>query len=219
MSLCREDAQELIDDLKYDFDESVAEELDRKVWPLFEKVSLLKPGDYRDPAVSQLFNCLVDPEFTVEEFNYVVGFMGLQVFNKSPSPYLHLVVAEALAVKSTILVGLWEHATWFLTFLGGSFSQQEEYLSEGLVSDRLNDWIINVMGDTHLCPNPYLRFEFIREFSDMVSVTDHNRTQALESFVSASSILNTDCNTKSMTIIGCNIWVAFEQITGINCLH
>ncbi|CAL4130167.1 unnamed protein product, partial [Meganyctiphanes norvegica] len=177
-------------------DETTAEELIREVTPLLERVAVLGPGDHEDPAVRQLFEWLADPERTVDEFNYIVGPLRLKVYHDTSAwglrrdrldLYMGIQAAEALAVRTPVLVGQWEHAAWLVV-------QTMENLAflEGTPSLCLSDYVIRMMGDTEFCPNPYLRLQFVRIFPIKVQVNANNQKQAFDAVMFACYTLSTD---------------------------
>lgn len=159
--------------------------------PTLEEVVALGPGNYqRHPAISKLFKWLVDPQRTVHEFNYVVGPLGqytFEYYGRFKNLYLGLVAAEALAVRNPILDGPWKHTAWFVVWLNSEFCKEYNY---GTASDNLSDWIIRMMGDPDICPNPYLRLEFMSMFGSMVCVNAKNGKQAFEAVISTCSFFN-----------------------------
>ena len=66
-------------------------------------------------------------------------FMGCSV-------YVGKVAAEALAARRPILEGPWETAAWFVIRLNRAYDPDVF----GFASDRLIDWIINVLADARL---------------------------------------------------------------------
>ena len=174
-------------------------EIDRELTPLLAELLTLGPRQENHPSVRQLFHWLVHPTRTVDEFNYVVGPLSHHVYIVMCDhfySYMHKrmfrypiycgqAAAEALSVKSPVLEGPWEHSAWLLVRLLRYYDQG------GLPSDRLNDWIIQVIGDDNLCPNAYLRIELMFLFK-MVPINKHNQTQAIEAMMSACSALSID---------------------------
>ncbi|CAL4167905.1 unnamed protein product [Meganyctiphanes norvegica] len=112
--------ENLIEQMQASMDEIKAEDLNIKMRPILENLTELGPGENRDAAMSQLSSWLKDKKRTVEEFNYVVGPLGMQVCKYMRSEGLHrirdrffeclaLEAAEALVVESPVLKGPWEH--------------------------------------------------------------------------------------------------------------
>ena len=124
--------------------------IDKELTPILAELLTLGPRCEDHPTFRQLFDWLVHPQRTLEEFNYVVGPLGHHVYlvmcehfskymyNRSCrySVYLGQAAAEALAVKCPILEGPWEHAAWLVVRI------LRYYDLGGLPSDRLTAWII-----------------------------------------------------------------------------
>ncbi|CAL4120405.1 unnamed protein product [Meganyctiphanes norvegica] len=191
------DFDDLIEQVQASMDESTVEKLNREIRPVLEKLAVLEPGENRKAAISQLSVWLNDTERTGEEFSYVVGPLGVQVFNYMRAQgllkqfgnimFVNVVfnLAEALAVKSPVLEGSWEHATWFFVHLKNTL-----VVGCGTVSKNLSEWIIGMMGHSDMCPSPYLRLEFLKIFDDIeVCVDINNQTQTFESVMFACSSL------------------------------
>ncbi|CAL4085527.1 unnamed protein product [Meganyctiphanes norvegica] len=159
--------------------------LDKELRPILTDLVKLGPGNEKHPSVIQLFNWLVDPHHTGEEFTYVIGPLAKNVYNLVHCPYLGKVAAEALAVRCPVLAGFWEQAVWLLISLNSSYSK-DVY---GAASDQLSFWIIYVIGDPDICPNPYLRYELMILILIMVNFNTYNLEHGFESVISAFSSL------------------------------
>ncbi|CAL4236300.1 unnamed protein product [Meganyctiphanes norvegica] len=154
-------------------------ELDREMSPILSEVVMLRSGNKEHPAAKQLSNWLLEPQRTGEEFTYVVGPLRWHLEQTGVDSYcLNDISMEALAERCPILEGSWELAAWVLVRVA-------EVL---MASDRLSAWIIQVIGDPDLCPNPYLRFELVYLIDTMLN--DYNRIQAIESVLSAFACIN-----------------------------
>ena len=106
----------------------------------------LESGNDQHPAVNQLFNWLV-------QFNYVIGELAQAVAYEVDDEglyhmYLCTTAAQALAMKCPVLEGAWEQAAWTLLIITRSWHI-------GTIScDHLSSWIIYVITDPDICPNP-----------------------------------------------------------------
>ncbi|CAL4120380.1 unnamed protein product [Meganyctiphanes norvegica] len=194
--------ENLIEQMQASMDETDAEDLNIEMRPILEKITDLGPGENRDAAMSQLSSWLKDEKRNVEEFNYVVGPLGMQVCDYYYD-YMRaegllrirdrfcacrffacqaLEAAEALVVESPVLKGPWEHLAWFAIYL--RIIRLQEFVP---ASNSYCEWIIQMMGNSDLCPNPYLRLEFLQIFALKVCVITNNQTQAFESVMSVCS--------------------------------
>lgn len=181
-------------------------ELDRELTPVLEEMLTIEPDFDHHPASGNLFNWLVDPRHTGEEYSYVIGeladrvsssieenaieghFTDYVLDNDEATFDIYRSAAEALAFRCPVLEGSWELAAWTLvTSTETKHQGGAEYLSA-----RFSDWIIHVIGDPDICPNPYLRFELITLLILMVDLDSCNRTQALKSVLSVCYVFNTD---------------------------
>ncbi|CAL4064023.1 unnamed protein product [Meganyctiphanes norvegica] len=179
--------------------------LDREMTPILAELMTLKNKNHS--AFEQLFKWLVDPQRTGEEFYYIIGPLRQHVAKIMQEHFrqyvfnvdcLIKVAMEALAVKCPTLEGPWELAAWTLV------SESELYykvweLESGLftkedfgpVSDHFSNWIICVIGDPDLCPNPYLRIELVSLLL-LVDLGLHNCTHAFESLLAAFDSVDLD---------------------------
>ena len=169
-------------------------ELNREMTPILIEMFSLGPGNDSHPVVQKLSKWLQDPQRTGEEFVYVIGELANEITHEhgdgDPKDCMYLVkaTAEALAVKSPILEGSWEEATWLLLYLSRCYVSKKH----GFASHKFSNWIIHVIGDPDICPNPCLRFELLNIVFNMVDIKVCNRTQAIESVLSACSFLSTE---------------------------
>ena len=72
-------------------------------WDELDRELTLGPGNDQHPSVRQLFDYLMNPKCTGEEFSYVIGELAFEVSGESM--YLTKVAAETLAVRSPVLNG------------------------------------------------------------------------------------------------------------------
>ena len=175
-------------------------DINRELTPLLIDLVTLDLGNDEHPSVKKLFNYLVDPDRTGDDFAYVIGDLASEVIEKhfpiyvyeddGPCIYLAKIAAEALAIKCPVLVGAWEAAAlkvlqlWYCRNLLVFFRMY-------VLSNHFGGWLIHVIGDSDICPNPCLRLEFMALFFRMVVINENKRTQAIESLMSACSQLNT----------------------------
>ena len=166
--------------------------VDRELTPILAELSTLGPGNDQHLSCRQLFNWLVDPQCTVLEFNYIIGSLAPHVYDimegRRTCIYLGKIAAEALAMRSPVLEGSWEATAWMLQGMNNKYNSAEY----GCASDQFITWIISVIGDSKLCPNSYLRIQLIDIFMVMADVNKHMTREALESVMSACSILKKD---------------------------
>ncbi|CAL4237905.1 unnamed protein product [Meganyctiphanes norvegica] len=189
--------ENLIEQMQASMDETDAENLNIEMRPILEKITELGPGENRDAAFSQLSSWVKDEKRTVGEFNYVVGPLGMQVcdyyyYMRAEGllrirdrffACLALELAEALVVESPVLKGQWEHLAWFAVYLR---IRLQEFVP---ASNTYCEWIIRMMGNSDLCPSPYLRLEYLKIFAIEVCVITNNQTQAFESVMFVCSTL------------------------------
>ena len=168
-------------------------DIDRELTPLLAKLMTLGPQSENHPVFRQLLKWMVNPQHTANDINYVIGPLGAHVekfYNICNDPlfffvYLGQAAAEALALKSPILEGPWEHTAWLVVYLLRLYDKDRG----GLLSDHLTAWIIRMIGDSNLCPNPHLRIELMFLFN-MVPLDKNNSPQATEAVMSACSGLS-----------------------------
>ena len=146
-----------------------SEQLDRDLTPILAELVTLEPGNKQHPTVRQLFDWLVNPQRTSEEYIYVLGELAERVFSVMEEhfseymrdgmdfPYLCVTAAEALAVRCPVLKGPWEEAAW--TLISTTFRIHLDDPTVLRASERLTAWIIHVIVDPDICPNSSLRFE------------------------------------------------------------
>ena len=122
--------------------------IDREFIPLIAEVTTLGPGNDQHPTVRHLFNWLVDPQRTAEEFNYVIGPLQNHVYDimdehfpdylyglGNRNIYAGKIAAEALAKRVQVLTGEWDTAGWFVSCLNyDSFSDASEQLRSSAIS-------------------------------------------------------------------------------------
>ena len=166
-------------------------ELDRELKPILVEVMKLESGNDQHPAVNQLFNWLVDHQRTGEEFNYVIGELAQAVAYEVDDEglyhmYLCTTAARALAMKCPVLEGAWEQAAWTLLVVTRSWHNGT------IACDHLSAWIIYVISDPDICPNPYLRYEFTLLLTTVVELNDFLRKQAFKPILSACSYIGID---------------------------
>ena len=160
---------------------------DRQVTPILAEMYALGTRS----SFEELFNWMVEPQRTADEFTYAIGPLDLKVhyimrihfsIYMRFCPNLSQVAAEALAVKSSILEDPRERTTWLflLTKLSGSY----------YASDRFCTWIINVIGDPEFCPNSFLRIELLIVFYHITNKEFFKHPKILESVLSACSSFN-----------------------------
>ena len=169
-------------------DKQVAKNLCKDFMPILEEVILLDQQEH--PTNNHLFNRLVDPQYEACHFCYVLGVLAQRVYDQerndfSHSMYLGNIAAEALAKRSPILEGAWEYAAWLVVKLNHVPCSKDEWTT----SNTLN-WIIKVIGNHDLCPNPYLRIELSILLLNMNSINGHNQTLAADAFMAAWCSLN-----------------------------
>ncbi|CAL4128777.1 unnamed protein product [Meganyctiphanes norvegica] len=176
-------------------------EVDRELMPIIAELTTLGPGNDQHPSARELFNWLVDPKRTAEEFIYAIGPVTQHVCcvmvdhfyhcvsydteTRTNSVYLCKVSAEALAARCPFLEGPWETVAWHVVALNSSYPS-EEY---GFASNFFSAWIISVIGDPNLCPNSYLRFHLITLVRRLVD-NQHNQSQAIMSVMYVCSNLD-----------------------------
>ncbi|CAL4115480.1 unnamed protein product [Meganyctiphanes norvegica] len=178
-------------------------ELDKELTPILAELVTLGPGKDQHTAARNLFNWLVNSQRTGEEFSYVIGELVYEVsaimeehfleyvYREGYCTSLCKVAAEALAMKCPVLEGSWEQAAWALVMLIDIKHNQFDY-DYSAASNYLCAWIIHVIGDPDICPNTYLRFELMILLKRKVNLDGCNRTQAIESVLSACSSINTE---------------------------
>ncbi|CAL4093867.1 unnamed protein product [Meganyctiphanes norvegica] len=160
---------------------------------LAKNEDLCHPPLWAPPAFRNFFEWFAHPKRTAKEFNYVLGPLRQDVqpriTSKSGHPlFLGHAATEALAVKSPNLEGSWELTAWLIVWLM-RLNTTERY--NIIASDRLSTWIIQVIGNSDLCPNAHLRLELL-SLLHIVKFDKQNRTQAVEAIMSACSTLNSD---------------------------
>ncbi|CAL4185492.1 unnamed protein product, partial [Meganyctiphanes norvegica] len=173
-----------------------------QVLPILKELTMIQSRiNFEHPSYRHLFNLLVAPECAVEVFNYIIGPLQLYTYGIVPKrwygivwkyrygprgTYVGKLAAEALALRCPVLEGPWETAAWFVVYLNKHFKAPEY----GFVSDIFSTWIIQVIGDADICPNPYLRIELIHLLRVMVDINDDNRIPARKSVMSAVASIN-----------------------------
>ena len=185
------------------------EDIKREMSPILTELLKLEPGNYNHPAVKQLFNWLVDPKRTGEEFSYVVGPLQGHLadlldetdedFNNcyDDGTYLGKVGLEALARICPVLNGAWEKSALSLIEENCDYSQKKL----GKVSDHLSEWIIQVISDSKLCPSVSLRIEFMSLLGQMVDIGNHNRGLAWKAVMSVFAVLDSYYHNINLNII------------------
>ena len=166
-------------------------DIDRELTPLLVDLLTLGPQSENHPVFRQLLKWLVNPQRTANDINYVIVWMVYNLCNNTYVPhiffvYLGQVAAEALALKSPILEGPWEHTAWLVVNLLRFYDDKGGLQRP---SDHLTAWIIRMIGDSNLCPNLHLRIELMFLF-DMVPLDKNNSPQATEAVMSACSGLS-----------------------------
>ena len=68
-----QEAMSLLDNVSSIVKTSDMSELNREMSPILTELLKLEPGNFNHPSVKHVFNWLVDPKRTGEEFSYVVG--------------------------------------------------------------------------------------------------------------------------------------------------
>ena len=139
---------------------------------------MLESGNNQHPAVRQLFNWLVNPDRTGKEFTYVIGELADNVAYDvldadEDHMYLCITAAQAMAVKYHVLEGAWEQAAWTLLIVAGSRHHGS------ISSDYLSDWIIYLITDPDICPNPHLRYECIGLLTMVLGINVSNKLNEL----------------------------------------
>jgi len=173
--------------------------------PILAELITIKPEKHAyHPTVRKLFNLLVAPEPTGEEFLYVTGPLqcyALSVMEKYfthcisitwngiPAKHTAKIAAEAMAVICPVLEGPWELSAWVLVNESGWITS--DY---GRYSDTLTCWIFNVISNPILCPNPYLRYELLILISTRIKIKYYKtlQPQAIESVLFACAYLSKD---------------------------
>ena len=165
-------------------------ELDRELTPILAEVLMLKSGNDHHPAIRQLFHWLTDPGRTGEEFTYVIGELADNVADdvraeegepeEEDHMYLCITAAQALAVKCPVLEGAWEQAAWTLLIVAGTRHHGS------ISSEHLSAWIIYVITDPQICPNPYLRYECLGLLTLVLDLKLSNELYELRSKFEAS---------------------------------
>ncbi|CAL4111070.1 unnamed protein product [Meganyctiphanes norvegica] len=176
-------------------------ELDKELTPILAELVTLGPGNDQHPAVRDLFNWLVNSQHTGEEFAYVIGELVYKVCMIMEEHFFEYVydigyctslcktASEALAMKCPVLEDSWELAAWALVMLIDNNHNKYDH-DYSVASDCLTAWIIHVIGDPDICPNPYLRLELMILLTRKIDIYGCKRTQAIESVLSACSSLN-----------------------------
>ena len=91
-----------------------------------------------------------------------------------------------MAFKCPVLEGPWELAAWTLV-MGVKFNHR--YGAH--VSSQRTSWVIKVIADPDMCPNPYLRFELMMAIYRLIDVSNCDSTLAIKSVLSACACLTT----------------------------
>ena len=169
-------------------EQQVAEDLGRDFMPILKELILRDQQEH--PSSNHLFNRLVDPQCTAYHFNYVLGVLAQRVHDQDGNDFSHSsnlgkIAAEALAKRNPILEGAWEYAAWLVVKRNPVPCSKDEWTT----SNTLN-WIIKVIGNHDLCPNPYLRIELSILLLNMNSINGHNQTLAADAFMAAWCSLN-----------------------------
>ena len=192
---------------------------DRELTPILAELTTLQPGNHDHPVRNQLFNWLVEPHRTVEEFLYASIILREHVYDIMDTHFKHYLVEgteiaiskialEALAVICPTLKGPWEQVTWFLAGLYDWFDYPIERFKFGYpidiygpASKHLTNWLILIIGDSDLCPNIYLRFALLRLLCHTSDPKHCSQEQALETILSACSMLCMDYPDINLNII------------------
>ena len=152
----------------------------------------------------------MDPQHTGKEFTFAIGKVAWIMDDDFecgvPCWYLGRVVAEAMAVKNPVLEGSWEIALWLLIYTNRYYSVGKC----GVLSDHLSAWIIHTIGDSTICPNPWLRIEMMTLLLKMVDINASNQMQAMESILSACSYFSIEYMSVDL--------VTFYQTRAIKCV-
>lgn len=194
--LCDEtDAYDLLESMFETVETPAMAELNREMMPILAEMLTLGPENHNDhPSAKQLFNWLVDPHRTGEEFCYVVGPLLDSVWalmNDHFEKYIKregffnmvIVAAEAIAVTCPILEGSWEYVGWFLV-------NHLIVRQQGVLSDHFVAWFIQVISLPDLCPSLYLRVRFLHLLENIVDLSGDFGITALESVLSVCSSLS-----------------------------
>ena len=201
-----QEAMSMLDDMSSSVNSPAMEDIYREMSPILTELLKLKPGNNNHPTVKNLFNWLVDPKRTGEEFSYVVGPLQhhlAEVLDEidedygncyDDGSYIGKMGLEAMSIICPILDGHWEKAAFFLAQENCCYSQKKQ----GAVSDRLSSWIIQVIGNSDICPNLNLRIKLMSLLPLMV---DHSQAQSLQSVLAALSSLNTKIHEIELDII------------------
>ena len=164
-------------------------EVDRELTPIIAEMLRLETdkdmlhlgtGNNLHPVVSQLSKWLQNPHRTGKEFTSIIEDLACKVMGKRYSSiwiYLVKVAAEFLVAKCPKLEGSWEEAAWLLLYISQGYVG-EKY---GFDCHKLSLWIIHVISDPNICPNPCLRNEIINIVLNMVKIKACSRRQRMES--------------------------------------
>ncbi|CAL4122270.1 unnamed protein product, partial [Meganyctiphanes norvegica] len=175
-----------------------------------KKFMKLSPQIDHHPIVRQLFNWLSNPQqSTAEDFIYVMGLVrqncNIDIGCSFYLRYLGNVVIGALADRCPILEGSWEQATWSVLEFAGRDEIGTQY-SQRFPSIFLSAWIIYVIGDPDICPNPQLRLKLLHLFMKLVIINDQNRTLALQSVMSAISSLKFELEEEHCNVMNTSLF-------------
>ncbi|CAL4075046.1 unnamed protein product, partial [Meganyctiphanes norvegica] len=189
-------------DLAYavSLDEPLAS-LERELTPVLAQLMTLPPRNDHHPDVVWLYKWLAHPERSVEEFKHVVGKLQENVrlvmtrqFERytengcgGNSFYVARAGLEALASRCPVLEGPWEQVTKDILSVY-DYTKSGGWYGPG--SNKLNDWIIRIVADSALCPNPELRLQLLDLYNKLLKINKGNRKRALESLMSAFSFLD-----------------------------
>ena len=187
------------------------EEIHKQITPILKDLMLLRPEtsqeleNIKHPSAKNLFEWLLNPHCSVREFIYIIGelkwsvleFMKNQFIQCALDEYCYatidIISAEVLAMKCTIIEGEWEELCWILVKENGIPFGYGYGTVKAPASKRLSDWILQIVQEPSLCPNPHLRFELIK----LLSMVEFNQIQTIEAMLSACSTINSNYLMKS----------------------
>ena len=184
--------------------------IDKELNPVLDRLMSTQPDFTNYQDVEYLCKWLTQPTRRVEEFRYVLRDMfadfKMEYGCDSSTIYTAKTITEALAIRCPILEGSWAMVVWHLI---NEFEKhrQVNLAIYGSSSSILSTWIIQVVGETDLCPDPELRLNMLLLFRTFVKIDHTNYKQALKSLLSLCPLLDQqgDTNNEPLTadIIDC----------------
>ena len=165
--------------------QTTIEEFIYVVWTLGERVEEVME-DHFDKYISKESNdYFMDRNDAIED--HFEEFTG-DHYSRC-SLYLAKIAAEALAARNPNLEGLWELTAYYVIRL------VKLYNFIGFVSNHLIEWVFNMCCDAKLCPNIFLRTEFLGLLPSLTNATSRhgnyygdyrpNQNRALDALINA----------------------------------